>query len=771
MASSPNEPPCETDPGMEEFNRPPSRAPDFERENRVLVSLTRALADSPRTAFQSLVDTMLELFRAGSAGISILLEDGKQFHWPATAGAWKTCIGKVAPREIDPCAEVLARNGPLLFSHLERRYADLPPETAGVEECLMVPFILDGKPVGAIWVMAHDVLRKFDGEDLRMLTSLSIFASMAQQTLKQSNAFWEQDHQRQEATQILREVNAALLVSSVRQHELVAERKRSEAVVKAQNERLVLLWDAARVLLSTEDPDAILNGLYARVGPQLGADICFNYMVDETGNALRLASHLGISDEAARSIERREFGHGICGTVAMTGQPIAATYLQPSDDPMGKLVKSMGIRAHVCIPLKADGRLLGTLSFASRTRDEFDSDEQIVLQTISHYVAVAYERMRLLSRLRETDRRKDEFLAMLGHELRNPLAPIHNAAQLLGLQKDEGAIQKQARVIIERQVGKLTRLVDDLLEISRITTGKIRLQLERTALNGILERAVESVGPLMEQRQHKLTVSPLLQSIWIHADATRLEQVIVNLLNNAAKYTPQGGYISVVVQQQADEVILRVRDNGVGIAPEILPNIFDLFMQAERSLDRSQGGLGIGLCLVRSLVEMHGGRVDVTSTLGEGSEFVVRLPALRASVPSQISGPAEVAAAIGPSLRVLVVDDNVDAAESLGMLLKALGHEIELAYDGPTSLQVAARFRPDVILLDLGLPGIDGYEVARQLSRHPVLNRVVLVALTGYGQDSDRKRSLELGFNFHLVKPADFDTVKQILATVSATVN
>ena len=294
--------------------------------------------------------------------------------------------------------------------------------------------------------------------------------------------------------------------------------------------------------------------------------------------------------------------------------------------------------------------------------------------------------------LADLHRRKDEFLAMLGHELRNPLAPITNAVQLLRLQKNEDKLQHQACTIIERQVGQLTRLVDDLLEVSRITTGKIHLQQERIALNGIVERAVETTRPLMDQRKHELTVSLSPQPIWLYADAARLEQVVVNLLTNAAKYTADGGHISLAVQQEGDEAVLRVRDTGVGIAPELLPRIFDLFTQAERSLDRSQGGLGIGLCLVQRLVEMHGGKVEVYSALGQGSEFVVRLPVIMTPATQPPLTSKDSAEPTGPSLRVLVVDDNVDAAQSLGLLLEASGHDVRTAYDGPTALEVGPRF-------------------------------------------------------------------------------
>ena len=369
--------------------------------------------------------------------------------------------------------------------------------------------------------------------------------------------------------------------------------------------------------------------------------------------------------------------------------------------------------------------------------------------------------------LEDLHHRKDEFLAMLSHELRNPLAPIANAVQLLRLQKNENQLQHQARTIIERQVGQLTRLIDDLLEVSRITTGRIHLQQKLVALNGIVENAVESVRPLLDQRQHELLVSLSVEPIWLFADATRMEQVVVNLLTNAAKYTDKGGNIWLTTQQEGDECVLRVRDTGVGIAPELLPNIFDLFTQADQSLDRSQGGLGIGLALVQRLVEMHVGRVEVHSTLGQGSEFVVLLPVVETPALQPPSTHTEIDEPICSFFRVMVVDDNVDTAQSLKTLLKELGHDVLTAHDGPSTLEAALDYCPNVMLLDIGLPGMDGYEVAKKIRQWPCFKNVVLVAITGYGQESDRQRSQEAGFDHHLVKPLDFTKLLQILVTAS----
>ena len=366
--------------------------------------------------------------------------------------------------------------------------------------------------------------------------------------------------------------------------------------------------------------------------------------------------------------------------------------------------------------------------------------------------------------LAELDQRKDEFLAMLSHELRNPLSAIFNALHILRLQGTENPTQQKARIIMQRQVGQLAHLIDDLLEVSRVITGRIQLHQERLEMRGIVERAIESARPLIDRCKHELSVSLPAEPIWLQGDPTRLEQVVVNLLNNAAKYTYEGGQIWLTAQQEGGEVVLFVRDTGVGIAPELLPRIFDLFTQADRTLDRSQGGLGIGLSLVQRLVELHGGTVEAHSVgLGQGSEFIVRLPAL--SLASESIAPIETAKQPAQTSRVLVVDDNMDAADMLVMMLQMSGHEVKAAYFGQTALEIAVEYQPDVVLLDIGLPDMDGYEVARHLRQQPQTKDVWLIAMTGYGQDSDRQRSQEAGFDHHLVKPVDPQKLKDLLAT------
>jgi signal transduction histidine kinase/ActR/RegA family two-component response regulator len=370
--------------------------------------------------------------------------------------------------------------------------------------------------------------------------------------------------------------------------------------------------------------------------------------------------------------------------------------------------------------------------------------------------------------LREADRRKDDFLATLAHELRNPLAPLRNAVQILSLRGDDSAVVAQTNELMDRQIQQMARLVDDLLEVSRIGQGKISLQKAPVDLAEVVATAVETSRPLIESHRHKLTVSLPDRPVRVEADAARLAQVLSNLLNNAAKYTEDGGLIELIAQRTPKEAVLRVRDNGVGIAPEALPQVFDMFMQVESSTDRSQGGLGIGLTLVRRLVEMHGGKIEARSAgLGKGSEFLVRLPALAEPPPEsarKLPEASSASSAKGPR-RMLVVDDNVDSAESMALVLRLQGYEVRLAYDGQSALEEAQSFRPEVMFLDLDLPKMDGYEVARRLRLEPAMRYMTLVAMTGFGQEEDRQRTQEAGFQVHLVKPVDFNKVEELLSS------
>jgi len=378
-------------------------------------------------------------------------------------------------------------------------------------------------------------------------------------------------------------------------------------------------------------------------------------------------------------------------------------------------------------------------------------------------------RKQIEDELRAANRQKDQFLAMLAHELRNPLAPIMTAAQLLRLGHQDSKSVANASEIIVRQASHMTDLVNDLLDVSRVTRGLVALEKEELDLNVIVSAAVEQVRPLVDARRHALTLQLSGQPAHVIGDRTRLVQVISNILNNAAKYTAPGGSLMLAVTVDESRVLVTVRDNGVGIAPEVLPYIFDLFTQAERTPDRSQGGLGIGLALVKSLIALHGGSVHANSAgLGLGSEFSLCLPRVAAPAPEIEPGGAHDVAHDAGNLRVMVVDDNVDAAQMLAALLEVQGHALSVEYDGQGALERARRERPEVLLLDIGLPDMDGYELARRLRAQPESAHATLVALTGYGQRQDREEARQAGFDHYLVKPADLGEVAEVLARAKA---
>ncbi|MES2705082.1 MAG: response regulator [Verrucomicrobiota bacterium] len=378
-----------------------------------------------------------------------------------------------------------------------------------------------------------------------------------------------------------------------------------------------------------------------------------------------------------------------------------------------------------------------------------------------------HEQRKAEEALRLADRRKDEFLAMLGHELRNPLAAIRHAVRINADAGDDAASRQWANEVIDRQSTQLTRMVDDLLDVERINRGRIELRFAPVRLEAVIAAAVTAVMPLIELRKHNLAVDAPDGILSVQGDADRLEQVFVNLLTNAAKYTPEGGHISLTARTEKERILISVTDNGVGISPELLPYVFDLFTQATTSLDRAQGGLGIGLTVVKSLVDMHGGTVTAESGEGRaGSTFTVTLPLL-ASVHAPKTAPAPKAesTALPRRVRVLIVDDHVDAAQTLARLLSRRNCEVRMAHDGPGGVEAAREFLPEVLLLDLGLPGFDGYEVARVLRGDPACAGSLFIAISGYAQDSDRRRSAEAGFEYHCAKPVDFTALLSAIRT------
>jgi PAS domain S-box-containing protein len=537
----------------------------------------------------------------------------------------------------------------------------------------------------------------------------------------------------------------------------ITARKRAEGLLR-------LLAEAAQHLLTAGNVDELVRGLYEKIKESIGVDAYCSYVVNDTENGLQLESCGGIPEETAASIRRLDFGTAVCGTAAAQRREIHATHIQQSNEPLMQLLKSLGIRAYACHPLIAEYRLLGILSFASRTKDEFTPEELDFLRTVSHYVTVAHERLRHIERLQEGDRRKDQFLATLAHELRNPLAPISNMLELMKRAKGEDGVVEQARDTMERQLGQLVHLVNDLLDMSRISLDKLELRPVDLPLASVVAQAVEAARPQADGVGHRLNVDLPAEPIMLHADPVRLTQVFGNLLTNACKYTDAGGQIRLTAEREGNQVLVRVTDTGIGISAEQLPRVFEIFSQVQSAQERSQGGLGIGLTLVKRLTEMHGGSVEAHSDgAGKGSEFIVRLPIATTQTRKTATAPSGVPATM-VGRRILVVDDNQDSAESLARLLRMNGNATTTAFDGASAVDEAEQFRPDVVLMDIGLPRLNGYDACRRIRELPWGGEVLMVAMTGWGQDEDRRKSKDAGFDHHVVKPVDYSVLIRLLA-------
>jgi signal transduction histidine kinase/CheY-like chemotaxis protein len=424
------------------------------------------------------------------------------------------------------------------------------------------------------------------------------------------------------------------------------------------------------------------------------------------------------------------------------------------------------------VPLLQDGRVTCALNLSHRAPRAWSREDIAITQDVVQRTWEAVERARAVAALRsehehskraqtalrDADKRKDEFLAMLAHELRNPLAPIGTAAELLRhFQFDEATVKRTSEVI-SRQVKHMTGLIDDLLDVSRVTRGMVTLQKETLDLRDVLGYAAEQARPLMEARRHRFAVQLPEEAIHVLGDKKRLVQVIANLLNNAAKYTPEDGFVELRLSLRGDSATVTVRDNGVGMMPELLARAFELFAQDERTLDRSQGGMGLGLALVQRLAEAHHGK---------GSTFILRLPVAQPQPPSSPDATGAAAAPATRSLRLLVVDDNVDAAETLGMLMAEAGHQVTVEHSSRIALDRAREIQPDICLLDIGLPDIDGNELARRLRLQPETAGAVLIAVTGYGQERDRNESYAAGFDYHFVKPVDMPRLQALMARIA----
>jgi PAS domain S-box-containing protein len=553
----------------------------------------------------------------------------------------------------------------------------------------------------------------------------------------------------------------------------ITARKQAEELLR-RNEADLRRVRAMSVRLSTTlELQPILDETLRTAAAIAGAEFGLLSLADQEESTLRIGASVGFSDSALGLLDRVPIGSAACGVSFLERRRVIVVDVEtdPLFAPYRDMARAAGFRSVHSTPLVTRyGKPAGVLSMHFRQPHRPSDREMHLLDLCARQAVDFIENARLYEELRAADRRKDEFLAMLAHELRNPLAPLRNSLQILRMSEDLGPAVERVRDVMQRQVDHMVRLVDDLLEVSRISRGKIELRKELTDLTAVVRNAIETSRPLIDGAGHQLAIAISPEPMMLHADPVRIAQVIANLLNNAAKYTENGGQIWISARREGDEAVVSVRDTGAGIPAEMLPRVFEMFTQINRTLNRSQGGLGIGLALARNLVELHGGRIEAHSEgAGMGSEFIVRLPvAAEACQVSALAGSGAGESAVPPSAarRILIVDDLRDAAHTLAKLLQSMGNQVNIAQNAAEALLKAKVDRPHVVISDIGMPEVDGYELAKRIRQEPELKEVVLVALTGYGQQGDRRRTKDAGFDYHLVKPVDLESLEELLASL-----
>jgi signal transduction histidine kinase/CheY-like chemotaxis protein len=566
----------------------------------------------------------------------------------------------------------------------------------------------------------------------------------------------------------IREVGDALAAAGDERDRAEAEREELLAREREARAAAEALAAGARTI-NTLDLDAALHNIIESACALLKAHVATVFRLDPESGGLVLMVGGGPRGTTLSRDALLPHGTGLVGLAVSSRQPVVTADLL--DDPrlvyppdVRERIEGGRHRAGLAVPLMVYGRITGALFIGALPGRVFSAGDVRLASTFADQAASAIANAELFRETQRVNRAKDEFLAMLGHELRNPLNAIGSAASLLGLDNRKAETAERARVVINRQVQHLARLVDDLLDVSRVTSGKVLLVREPTDLAELAAGTIANWRASGRFARHRVSLEA--SSVWVDADPTRLDQVLGNLLANALKYTPGDGAIAVRVRAEVDSALLEVEDTGAGIPPELLGKVFDLFVQGERTLDRSQGGLGIGLTLTRALVQMHGGTIDARSAgAGRGAIFTIRLPQIPA--PARPVASAATAAAVQGPRRILIIEDNGDARDMLRAQLERAGHEVHAAADGPAGVEAAAAARPEIVLIDVGLPGFDGFEVARRIRAAAWGTSMRLVALTGYGQADDRRQALEAGCDLHLTKPVMPERLAEILAGAS----
>ena len=568
------------------------------------------------------------------------------------------------------------------------------------------------------------------------------------------------------------EVLIATIKAVLRVREAERERARAQRQAEEAQLRLKVLADVGHLLATSLAPDAVLEKIVSLLVPGL-ADAAVVLLFDEMGQA-RSFSSAHIDKDRAGLLQqmlkrytpdlRHGYGRAQAGPARIVA-PISDQFLMSlaRDGEHFILMKGVGVGSVIWAEMRAHGHLLGAVVLATTTPErKFERADVEFADEFAHRMALMIDNTRLLLQAQQHNRMKDEFLATLAHELRNPLAPIRNATEIMATKLDDPVVMERLRLMIVKQVYHISRLIDDLTDVARIEHGKLVLRREVVDMASIVQNAIESCRDTLQRKQQSLHFEPPKQADYVNGDPTRLEQIISNLLHNASKYTPELGSIWISISRTPDFVAVKIKDNGIGIPSHLLPRIFELFTQAPQSLDRPQGGLGIGLTIVRHLVTLHSGSISARSDgEGKGSEFTLKLPATEAQpvAPAKTRTPTTTFS----RKNVLVIDDNVDIRETLEVLIRSWGHDIRQVGDGEAGLQALRELKPQIVLLDIGLPGMDGYQVARKIRAVPEWKDLILVATTGYNSPADKQKAADAGFNLVLVKPVDLEKLEDVL--------
>ena len=833
------------------------RRPDLARENDAIRALARHLADKPDHVLQILADIALELCHAGSAGVSLREQTagGEVFRWVTVAGQLAASAGATTPADASLCGVCVAREAPQLFAMPARCFTSLAELPAPIHEALVVPFQVNGKVRGTIWVHSHDPAGAFDAEHARLIGALADFTGAAVHRLEAEShlllARAVSDHLSEAvfltdgagtvtfanrgAERLLGRVaseltgrafhdlvhdggNAARCAGddcawrpgdgSSGHHDGVFVRRDLSPVHVSGSRSVIDRGDGAGAIIVVRDDSVRKRAEQERAW--YASQLAGLSRAATTIHSLSLDDALAVITEQARAIigahqamtlvtssaegtpplgsislsEKYAAWHGhelrsgpsaldalVCrsnGPVRLTAEGLDAHPARPSLD-----TGSAGrppLRGWLAAPLRdRDGNNLGLIQLSDKYEGDFTEQDEAVLLQLAGMASVAvhnaqrYEQGQVARETAEAaNAAKDGFLAMLAHELRNPLGVILNGVSVLDRHGSHAPESIRVRDLIRHHTRHLARLLDDLLDLARISQGKIQLRAEVLDLRAVVDITVQAYRDRFDARGQHISVSMPDRAVYVYGDRTRLQQIAGNLLDNASKYTPSAGSLWLAVEEINDEVLLSVRDNGIGIPPDKLESIFDLFTQLDVSMARTDGGLGLGLTLVRRLTEMHGGRVHAHSDgRGSGSEFIVRLRRARPPVTAAVPAPPPVRRAYD----ILIVEDNAAARETLRFVLELEGHRVHVCADGLAGVDEGVHRRPDVAFVDIGLPGLDGYEVARRL-RAVRGDEVRLFAITGYGQPEDVRRARHAGFDGHLTKPVEVDEVLRILGSL-----